>query len=191
MLHDGKNAKELGFFSLVSHNGNTFKEGVNFYTKLGFRVLKNYSRLANTLLFSESENASLQRGISNDSFQEIWLESFSLQNQDEQGNSVPWQELSVYQGDDSEKLSDGLLLKLRLVETEQLKHRKMELNFFTTDLPRVKRILCDDMKLRIDETADGCIQVQDPFGSRLTFANTENILWLRYVCCVRRIPRIS
>lgn len=176
MLHDGKNAKELDFLSLVSHDGNTFKEGVKFYTKLGFRVYKNYFRLANTLLFSEYENASLQQGITNDSFQEMWLESFPLQNQDEQGNSVPWQELSVYQGDDSKKLSDGLLLKLRLVESEGLKHIKMALDFFTTDLPKVKRILCDDMKLRIDETADKYVQVQDPFGNTLTFGNTENIL---------------
>lgn len=116
----------ISFISLITNKNEEFEESANFYNKLGFRLTKNFSKITNN---SESK-PKLQIGISNDSLKELWLESFPLQNTDENGLIRPWQELLVYDGDGCEKLNSATTVKIRLSALDDLSNTAKELNFF-------------------------------------------------------------
>mmetsp|Transcript_1233 Transcript_1233/g.1248 ORF Transcript_1233/g.1248 Transcript_1233/m.1248 type:complete len:994 (+) Transcript_1233:159-3140(+) len=162
----------ISFISLITNKNEVFEESANFYNKLGFRLTKNFSKITNN---SESK-PKLQIGISNDSLKELWLESFPLQNTDENGCVRPWQELPVYNGDGCEQLSPATTVKIRLSSLDDLSNMTKELNFFTSDLPRVKDILSNDLKTEIESSTDTVVRVVDPMGNTLNFSNIENPL---------------
>lgn len=162
----------ISFISLITNKNEEFEESANFYNKLGFRLTKNFSKITNN---SESK-PKLQIGISNDSLKELWLESFPLQNTDENGFIRPWQELLVYDGDGCEKLNSATTVKIRLSTLDDLSNTAKELNFFTTDLPKVKNILTKDLNTEFESPSDTVIKVVDPMGNTLNFSNFENPL---------------
>lgn len=70
----------ISFTSLVTNDNSKFQSLGNFYTALGFRLTKNYSKVSNNGAASASNNPKLHIGVSNDSLKEIWLESFLFKN---------------------------------------------------------------------------------------------------------------
>lgn len=160
----------ISFISLVTNKNEVFEKTAHFYKLLGFRLTKNFSKITST-----SEFPKLQLGISNDSLKELWLESFPLQNEDKSGSVIPWQELEVYDGDNCEPLNSSTTIKVRLSCLDNLTNSTRELNFFTTDLAKVKEILTNDLHAEVESTKTS-ITVVDPMGNKLNFSNIENPL---------------
>ncbi|KAK6199293.1 alpha subunit of 6-phosphofructokinase [Scheffersomyces amazonensis] len=166
--------KGISFVSLVTNDSDTFEKLAYFYNELGFRLTKNFSKVSNNGAASATNNPSLHLGISNDSLREIWLESFPLQNVDSNGNTRPWQELEIYDGDGCQKLSDSTTLKIRLSNLPKVSESHKELNFFTTSLTEIKKILSNyDSKLDITPSS---ISSTDPMGNVINFTNHKNPL---------------
>ncbi|KAK6462539.1 alpha subunit of 6-phosphofructokinase [Scheffersomyces coipomensis] len=166
--------KGISFVSLVTNDSEVFEKLAYFYNELGFRLIKNFSKVSNNGAASATNNPSLHLGISNDSLREIWLESFPLQNLDSNGNTTPWQELDVYDGDNCKKLSDSTTLKIRLSNLPKISQAHKELNFFSTNLKEIKEILGSyGSKFESDETSIVSI---DPLGNTVKFTNHKNPL---------------
>lgn len=164
----------ISFTSLVTNDNSKFQSLGNFYTALGFRLTKNYSKVSNNGAASASNNPKLHIGVSNDSLKEIWLESFPLQKLDENSNLLPWQETNVYVGDNSEKLCESTTLKIRLSNLSNIKEVSKELIFFTTDLAKIKSIL-EKLNAKVEVKTDSVV-TSDPLGNILTFSDHESPL---------------
>lgn len=164
----------ISFTSLVTNDNSTFLKLATFYTTLGFRLTKNYSKVSNNGAASASNNPKLHLGVSNDSLKEIWLESFPLQQLDENNNLVPWQETTVYVGDSGEKLCESTVLKIRLSNLSSVRHLQKDLVFFSTDLAKIKTIL-NQLDAKVDSKSDSVV-TEDPLGNVLTFSNHESPL---------------
>lgn len=163
----------ISYTSLVTKDKNAFIKVAEFYYNLGFKLVKNYSKLSGggaTDVF----NPKLHIGISDDSLQEIWLESFLLQDVDENGCLIPWQELKVYDGDNCEKLGHSPVIKIRLTSNAAAKDTGKELNFFSTNLNRIQETF-SNLKISF-EYKDEVIVTEDPLGNKLVFSNKETPL---------------
>ncbi|CAN3372002.1 hypothetical protein DIURU_001456 [Diutina rugosa] len=157
----------LSYASIVVTNEKKLEELYHFYTRLGFRLTKSYSKAGLSTHPAPEEGKSTLIGIASDSIRELWLESFPLQDTDAAtGKIKPWQEMSVYQGDVSEALGVASVLKLRLssLETPEELVSKHQFYFFTTNLDQVQSIL---ERPFVD---DHTIYAEDPVGTELIFS---------------------
>ncbi|KAG2736176.1 hypothetical protein G9P44_000266 [Scheffersomyces stipitis] len=164
----------LSFVSIVTNDQTKFEKLAKFYTRFGFKLSKNFSKVSNNGAASASNNPRLHLGVSNDSLREVWLESFPLQNLDGNGNVTPWQELAVYDGDNCEKLCDSTLIKIRLSNLNVISDVVKKFRFFSTDLKQIKAILTE-LKWTFVEL-EGEIDTKDPLGNVLIFSSTANPL---------------
>lgn len=174
-----KAVKGVASTSFVTSDTKVFDKCANFYNKLGFRLVKNYSKLSSSALATASALAQskLHVGVSNDSLRELWLESFPLQNVDEKGQLIPWQELDVYHGDGLKALSHGVVLKLRLSsEGQSIKTvANQELFFFTAELKRVSDILTNELLTELKVQQEDLVSVFDPMGNTIHFTSREDL----------------
>lgn len=163
----------LSYISLITNDQEAFLQLFKFYTNLGFRLTKNFSRVSPNGA-SAANNPQLQLGVSKDSLREVWLESYPLQELDDNGNLRPWQEMSIYYGDNCQKLSESTIIKLRLSNEEPASNAiPKKLIFFSTELQKLAKILQDSEKeVKIEKITDSMIDTRDPLGNQLVFSNT-------------------
>ncbi|KAI5956222.1 PFK1 [Candida jiufengensis] len=164
----------LSYVSLITNSHDDFIKSFNFYSNLGFRLTKNFSRISYNGT-SGVNSAQLQLGVSKDSLREAWLESYPLQDLDNNGNLKPWQELKVYSGDNCEKLSESTIFKIRLSNEKELKSIDKKFVLFSTDLSKLKDIL-KKSKIEITDVDKNVFSIQDPLGNTLWFSNIDNEL---------------
>lgn len=162
----------ISFISLVALNADDYEATAAFYAALGFRLLKNYLKIQNAGACGVADDPTLHLGVSNDSLKELWLQSFPLQPRDADGNLTPWQELEFYAGDQTSKLSNRTIIKLRLSNLETALATKQELTFFTTNLKQTKQILANAI---VEENTD-TVTAKDPIGNLVTFSSHETPL---------------
>ncbi|KAG7193174.1 6-phosphofructokinase, alpha subunit [Scheffersomyces spartinae] len=167
----------ISSISLVTDDADKFNKVTNFYNSLGLRLVKSFSKLAQD---GQSSEPKTHLGISHDSLKEIWLESFPLQREDETipGAIVPWQDLEIYIGDDSEPLCDNTLLKIRLSTFPVHASEKdlLTLNFFSTNLTKAKSILTEKLNVKLIEDTPDFLSLKDPLDNVLIFRNSLNDL---------------
>ena len=176
-MPDVENIQRLSYVSFITSDHDQFMQLYEFYSNLGFRLTKNFSRVT-TDGASGANKPQMQLGVSKDSLREIWLESYPLQEVDENGNLRPWQEMNIYTGDHGERLTDTTVIKIRLSNEEHLKPTVKKFVFFTTDLKKVEKLL-NDAKVEFEKDSDHIFHVKDPFGNHLQFSNTKNVLDLK------------
>jgi len=164
----------VSFISLVTPDSQKFRNTIDFYLKLGFKLVKNYSKISSNGAASAANKPHLQLGIANDSLKEVWLESFPLQNVDSAGNIIPWQELDFYDGDKTAQLGQSTVIKIRLSSLESDKPICELIEFFLTQLALLEESL---KSLQVTyESNNGKITTSDPLGNSLTFTNQETDL---------------
>lgn len=180
----GKNeVLSIGFISLVTTDHDVFMRASQFYSKLGFKLIKNYSKISYHGSLSGGDNRSTLLGIASDSLREIWLESVPLQELDKSGCPIPWQECPEYSGDGCQRLNDPTVVKIRLSSIEKLSHLTKRLDFFSANLTQLKQVL-DGAGIKYQEgTHDGPHQTQlknvrvvDPLGNEILFSSKETPL---------------
>lgn len=159
----------ISSISFVTTDPAELEAACKFYTSLGLRLTRSYSKASSGALLGPEYHL----GVSNDSIQEIWFESFPLQDADDKGCLIPWQELPIYTGDKSAKLSQLFVIKIRLsaapkIETGSTVSSTQTLGFFSTDLQKLKASI--DVKKITDSTYSAI----DPLGNTIVFSNTEN-----------------
>lgn len=162
----------VSFITLVTADQNVFLATSQFYHQLGFKLAKNYSKIA-----AGTASAAVLHslyGVCTNSLREIWLESLPLQNVGPDGNVIPWQELSFYNGDATEELSSGTFIKIRLIGKEDTVDVRGDLEFFCTDLDKVKQILVSGGHEAQEKT--GAVCSVDPLGNRVTFSSKLSVL---------------
>ncbi len=143
----------VAFTSFATKDSKTFEEAIGFYKSLGFKLIRNYTRDLNA--------SSSLKGVSHDSLRETWLESFKISQVDpKNGARIPLQESNSIQ-------SEGVVLKLRLTGSDLTPMESSslldgELNFFTTELEQVSKIL----GLKIESSK---IITKDPLGNKISF----------------------
>lgn len=153
--------ESVSFISLVTGEPDKFNETAKFYQALGFRLVKAYSKI--------SSGGAYHEGVSGDSVREFWFETAPLQNLNENGDVVPWQELPFYDGDTTPHLGDATLIKLRLSTSKHLENAAQHVQFFSTDCTKVKE--CLGQTGQEVSTDHGRISVKDPLGNFLLFSN--------------------
>lgn len=164
----------VSFISLVTPDSHKFRDTTQFYLQLGFKLVKNYSKISSNGAASAANKPHLQLGIANDSLKEVWLESFPLQNIDSAGNIVPWQELDFYDGDKTAQLGQSTVIKVRLSGLECDTPSCELLEFFLTQLPLLEEKL-HTMGVAFESDVSG-ITTADPLGNFLTFTNKDSEL---------------
>ncbi|EER30310.1 6-phosphofructokinase alpha subunit [Candida tropicalis MYA-3404] len=168
----------ISYVSLVTSVVEQFNDAFKFYSALGFRLTKNFSRVSTNGSASGSHDPKLLLGVSHDSLKEVWLESYPLQEVDENGNIRPWQEMEVYDGDNSEKLTESTVIKIRL-SNELLPLEACLLQkqfvFFTTELKSIEERL-NKINVKVGKIGDNIIVTEDPIGNIISFSNTKNEL---------------
>lgn len=142
--------KGISAISLVTDDNAKFEETSKYYEKLGFRLVKNYNK-------NYKQYDIL--GISNDSVKEIWLESFPLQEYDNEGNLIPFQELSIYNGDNCENFTSPIVIKVRLVSNCVTVTK--DIHLFSANLVKCKEMFKD---------------LTDPLGNRIILDNKETFV---------------
>ncbi|CCG24344.1 Pfk1 phosphofructokinase alpha subinit [Candida orthopsilosis Co 90-125] len=173
-MPDVENIQRLSYVSFITSDQGKFLQSYKFYSNLGFRLTKNFSRVT-TDGASGAYKPQMQLGVSKDSLREVWLESYPLQELDNNGNLRPWQEMKVYTGDDGERLTDTTVIKIRLSNEKQLKSTVKRFIFFSTDLKQVEKLL-KDANVEVERVNDHVFRVKDPLGNYLQFSNTKNVL---------------
>lgn len=162
----------VSFISLVTPDSQKFRNTTQFYLDLGFKLVKNYSKVSSNGAASAANKPHLQLGIANDSLKEVWLESFPLQNLDSDGNVIPWQELKFYDGDKTEQLGQSTVIKVRLSGLDCGDTTTQSIDFFLTQLDKLEATLkLADVKF---SRRDHSIHIQDPLGNGLTFTNRDS-----------------
>ncbi|RCK64925.1 ATP-dependent 6-phosphofructokinase subunit alpha [Candida viswanathii] len=168
----------ISYVSLVTNDPEKFDASFKFYNAMGFRLTKNFSRVSTNGAASGSHDPKLLLGVSHDSLREVWLESYPLQEVDSNGNLRPWQEMEVYDGDNSQKLTESTVVKLRLTN-ELLPLDKSLLQkqfvFFTTELKTVEARL-EKINVKVGKIGDDILITEDPIGNIISFSNTKNEL---------------
>lgn len=144
----------VAFTSFATKDAKIFEETVTYYRKLGFKLIRNYTRDLNA--------SSSLKGVTHDSLKETWLESFKI-SQYKNGVRVPIQESNSIQ-------SEGVVIKLRLVgaeanPTETSTQLDGELSFYTSDLPQISKIL------GIELASNNTITTKDPLGNNIAFVD--------------------
>ncbi|GMM31678.1 6-phosphofructokinase subunit alpha [Martiniozyma asiatica (nom. inval.)] len=114
--------EDIKFTSFIVSSTNEYVELVKFYKKLGFTIIKTFSK-------DSSPNATHYSGISTDSRKECWLQSFPCTRDDKNGNPIPFQETIEYSHPElagpPAGLNHGVLLKIRLVSHDVRKNFEM------------------------------------------------------------------
>lgn len=165
----------ISYVSIVTNNNAKFEQLNKFYSLLGFRLVKNYSKVSNIGAAAAINNPKLQFGISNDSLKEVWLESFPLQDVDENGCLKPWQELKIYDGDNSAKLAESTVFKIRLSNLDHIDHKTYKFHLFSSDLNKIKKLL-EANKYDYGLSGDKEILVEDPAKNQVVISCYENPL---------------
>ncbi|KAG7660905.1 PFK1 [[Candida] subhashii] len=165
----------ISFISLVTNDKQKFEDSDKFYNNLGFRLTKSFSRVTNSSSAAVASNPKLQLGVAKESSREIWLESFPLQDVDENGNVRPWQELEVYDGDSTERLTESTVIKIRLSAHEPLNTVPKQFVFFTANLTKIKEIL-ETQNIKYGHVNESTIIAEDPLHNILCFSSTRNPL---------------
>ena len=111
----------ISYISLVTSDNDKFNQTFQFYSQLGFRLTKSFSKVSSYGSGLGANHPEFQLGVSHDSLKEVWLESYPLQNVDSNGNLRPWQEMEVYDGDNCERLNESTVIKVRLLGETPLK----------------------------------------------------------------------
>lgn len=154
--------KGISAISLVTDDNDKYEQTYKYYEGLGFRWVKNYNK-------NYKQYDIL--GISNDSVKEIWMESFPLQEYDKDGNLVPFQELSIYNGDNCENFTTPIVIKLRLVTNCVPITR--DIHLFSTNVSKCQELFKGNM---IDPLGNKIIvENKETFVSR-TFDSTEEFM---------------
>lgn len=135
----------VAFRSLSTGDEKLYKEATRFYHSLGFQTVKLYDN------FKNHDDSNLIVGTSKNSVKECWLESFKLSELDSQGFRVPQQEAS------NQLQTDGVMIKLRLVDTEPLNQTADTVVYYTVSLDEVSKI-----GERVD---DHNVKLVDPLGN--------------------------
>lgn len=161
--------KGVSFISLVTPDAQKFRDTLLFYLQLGFKLVKNYSKISSNGAALAANKPHLQLGIANDSLKEVWLESFPLQNTDESGNVIPWQELGFYDGDKTAQLGQSTVIKVRLTALDSSQPACERIEFFLTRLGLLEEKL-QKLAMKYDRK-EHQVQTTDPLGNRLTFTN--------------------
>lgn len=167
--------ESVSAISLVTKDASLFEKTSEFYTKLGFRLTKNYSKISSNDATSISSDPKSYIGISGDSLKEVWLQAFPIQQMDENGCVKPWQELPFYNGDITRRLHDPSVIKLRLSNLESIIGSSEDFTFFTTNLPEVKTILSES-KVEFEEKPHNVITIKDPLNNTVSFSNFETMV---------------
>lgn len=169
----------ISYISIVTDDNAKFEQLTQFYRGLGFRLVKNYSKISYSGAAAAANNPKLHFGVSNDSLKEVWLESFPLQDTYENGNLKPWQELKIYVGDNSAKLAESTVIKIRFSNLEAINQKKHKFHFFTTDLKKIKTILSEN-KVAVEELSDKEIVVYDCENNKVTITCFQSPLSKTY-----------
>lgn len=162
----------ISAISLVTKDAQLFDKTSKFYSNLGFRLSKSYSKISSNDATSISSDPKSYLGISSDSLKEVWLQSFPIQPLDAQGCVKPWQELPFYNGDSTKKLHDPSVIKLRLSNLDSIIERAENLTFFTTDLQRAKSLL-SELEVEFEVKNENLITTKDPLNNSVSFSNCE------------------
>ena len=87
----------ISYISLVTSDNDKFNQTFQFYSQLGFRLTKSFSKVS-SYGSGLGANHPEFHGVSHDSLKEVWLESYPLQNVDSNGNLRPgkkWKFMTV------------------------------------------------------------------------------------------------
>ncbi|CDO96149.1 unnamed protein product [Kluyveromyces dobzhanskii CBS 2104] len=142
------------FRSLSTADQQLYKQTTKFYHSLGFQTVKLYDN------FKNHDDSNLIVGTSKNSVKECWLESFKLSEVDSQGFRVPQQEAS------NQVQSDGVMIKLRLVDCEPLKQTTDTVVYYTVSLDEVSKI---------GESVDShTVKLVDPLGNVILVTDTDS-----------------
>lgn len=174
---DGKSdlASHVLYTSFAVISTSDYAALIQFYKKLGFRIVKTYSK---DHYVSSSKTIS---GISTDSRKECWLGSFPCSRTDTKGNLIPFQETIEYSHPELSSsqacMNRGVVLKVRLVSHDV--HKNIELPgrivLLTYSLDSVKKIAAKE-NLEIIQPSDAEKSVvsfflKDPVGNLIGFTN--------------------
>jgi 6-phosphofructokinase 1 len=152
-----------------------YAELIKFYKKLGFRIVKTFSK------DSTPSYGSTSQGLSTDSRKECWLESFPITRTDSNGNTIPFQETIEYSHPElitkNGSLNKGVVLKIRLVSHDV--HKNVELPgriiLLTYSLEKIKKIAESEnwkiIKPSINEKKIVDFFLEDPTGNLIGFTN--------------------
>lgn len=166
----------ISYISLVTSDNDKFNQTFQFYSQLGFRLTKSFSKVSSYGSGLGANHPEFQLGVSHDSLKEVWLESYPLQNVDSNGNLRPWQEMEVYDGDNCERLNESTVIKVRLLGETPLKSiSQKQFVFFTTQLNKIEKILTD-ANVKYGKVVDNVILAEDPLSNIISFSNTQNEL---------------
>lgn len=165
--HDTMGIEGVSFITLVTADAAQFQATTEFYHRLGFKLAKNYSK-------ATSGAAPALAGVCAHSLREVWLESLPLQNLGPDGNVIPWQELSFYNGDSTAALSSGTFLKIRLTAADDTEPVRGDVEFFCTALDKVQQILVSGGHAA--EQRAGAVHTADPLGNRVAFSSRVSVL---------------
>lgn len=162
--------KGVSFISLVTNDPDKYQLTTEFYVSLGFRIVKNYSKILSNGAALAANKPHLQLGVSHDLQKEVWLETFPLQLVDKDGNPVPWQEMQFYQGDGTAALTSASLLKLRLCTESCEEATAKTIEFFLPDLAAIEQTVGSLLKKADSGPAAGQVITSDPLGNTLVFS---------------------
>ncbi|KAG0677727.1 6-phosphofructokinase, alpha subunit [Pichia californica] len=170
-------ASHVLFTSFVVSSTADYASLIQFYKKLGFRIVKTFSK------DSYISNSSSVPGISSDSRKECWLESFPCTRTNDKGNIIPFQETIEYShpglATSESCLNRGVVLKIRLVSHDV--HKNIELPgrivLLTYSLDSIKKIIKNEnLKLISPSLIEKDLIeffIEDPLGNLIGFTNKD------------------
>lgn len=169
----------ISYISLVTSDIDKFNQTFQFYSQLGFRLTKSFSKISSYGSGLGDNHPEFQLGVSHDSLKEAWLESYPLQNIDNNGNLRPWQEMEIYDGDNCQRLNESTVIKIRLLNEKFFLNssipQQKQFVFFTTQLNQIENIL-NNLNIKYGKIIDNVILTEDPLNNIISFSNTENEL---------------
>lgn len=147
---------------------------IQFYKKLGFRIVKTFSKDSYT-------SSKITQGVSLDSRKECWLESFPVSRTDGKGNAIPFQETIEYTHPElatpESGLNRGVVLKIRLVSHDVSRNTELpgRITLLTYDLDAIRALAeREGLKLIKASPLEKHIVeffIEDPVGNLVGFTN--------------------
>lgn len=168
-------ASHILYTSFAVTSTSDYSALIQFYRKLGFRIVKTFSQDHYI-----SSNKTIA-GVSTDSRKECWLESFPCIRTDSKGNPIPFQETIEYSHPELSTaeacLNRGVVLKVRLVSHDV--HKNIELPgrvvLLTYSLDSVKKIaIKENFEIIKPSSAEESLVsffLKDPMGNLIGFTN--------------------
>lgn len=144
-----------------------FLEASKFYVHLGFSLVKTYSKYSQV---ASEQKAEHLRGISHDLLREVWLQTVPMQQTDELGNRIPWQDMPFYNGDNTKSLFQGVLIKLRLVVAQTSAVSLQDVRLFSCKLGETEATL-KSLNVGVSKDEQGCLTAPDPLGNTVYISN--------------------